>query len=411
MGEEMRIHQPIIRTLKRGYEIVANIENCGGQSDNLFFRVRAIKGNAGLGPPVESIEPFVAATYLSSLIERQFFEADGKIDCYFYDNLKKLATIYHKWDSKFAAIDLKVQTERITHAGRFVGCFFSGGVDSFYTVLKNLDHATKENRITHLIFVHGFDIALEDTYLCETILARIVEVARDLHLGVILVRTNLRKPFLHNTNIPWGAYLHGAGLAAAGLALSTFFRRIYIASTFPGRKLRTPLGSHPATDPLWSTNSLTFVHDGLEATRHEKMVRMSSMDRFHVCMNHLRVCLVNPDNAYNCSECEKCLRTMMSLHLAGVFEDSKTFSPLLDNCSKLYVPEIVMSDWQEFLKASILQKDMSTSITIAGVLIRSYLKNLAQKVRRRLRAYFSRPCTYGSWPFRAFWVALSRLLK
>ena len=35
-------------------------------------------------------------------------------------------------------------------------------------------------------------------------------------------------------------------------------------------------------------------------------------------------------------------------------------------------------------------------------------KNIGTQV---FRAYFSRPCTHGSWPFRVFWVALSRLLK
>ncbi len=37
-----------------------------------------------------------------------------------------------------------------------IACFFSGGVDSFYTLLKHREE------ITHIIFVHGFDIALED---------------------------------------------------------------------------------------------------------------------------------------------------------------------------------------------------------------------------------------------------------
>ena len=40
-----------------------------------------------------------------------------------------------------------------------VGCFFSGGLDSLHTLFKNLD------KITHLIFVHGIDIPLNNSAL------------------------------------------------------------------------------------------------------------------------------------------------------------------------------------------------------------------------------------------------------
>jgi hypothetical protein len=42
---------------------------------------------------------------------------------------------------------------------RGVGCFFSGGVDSFYSAIE------RSEDITHLIFVTGFDIDVEDDLL------------------------------------------------------------------------------------------------------------------------------------------------------------------------------------------------------------------------------------------------------
>ena len=57
--------------------------------------------------------------------------------------------------------------------GSGVGCFFSGGLDSFYTLLKHRDE------ITHIIFVHGFDISLEDQALRE----QTSRMAREVPMG------------------------------------------------------------------------------------------------------------------------------------------------------------------------------------------------------------------------------------
>src|SRR5574337_867736 len=47
--------------------------------------------------------------------------------------------------------------------GRKVAVFFSGGLDSFYTLLK------RRNEIDSLVFIHGFDIPLENVALREQV--------------------------------------------------------------------------------------------------------------------------------------------------------------------------------------------------------------------------------------------------
>ena len=44
----------------------------------------------------------------------------------------------------------------------------------------------------------------------------------------------------------------------------------------------------------------------------------------------LRVCYRNPDQAYNCGRCEKCVRTMLSLHALGALEQAPTFANDID---------------------------------------------------------------------------------
>ena len=60
---------------------------------------------------------------------------------------------------------------------------FSGGVDSFYTVLENRD------RLTHLLFVHGFDVPLSDHALRARVGAALRLGAAELERPLIEAET------------------------------------------------------------------------------------------------------------------------------------------------------------------------------------------------------------------------------
>lgn len=66
---------------------------------------------------------------------------------------------------------------------------------------------------------------------------------------------------------------------------------------------------------------------GCEASRADK-VRM--LAREPLALRHLRVCWEKDEGTYNCGRCEKCLRTMTSLHALGVLAECETFPRVLD---------------------------------------------------------------------------------
>jgi hypothetical protein len=88
-----------------------------------------------------------------------------------------------------------------------------------------------------------------------------------------------------------------------------------------------PWSSHPLLDPLWGTEGLEFVHDGLEARRPEKVRLLAEHDWV---LQSLRVCSRSPQNALNCGLCEKCIRTMLSLQAVGALGRCPTFEAGLD---------------------------------------------------------------------------------
>ena len=176
--------------------------------------------------------------------------------------------------------------------------------------------------LTHLIFVHGFDLPL-DSELRQPAALAAREVAAALGLELIEVETNVRS--LIDRYVSW-ELCHGAALASVGLLFQERFRKILIPSTHSYADL-TPWGSHPLLDPLWSTELTEFVHDGTHATRVEKCLAVADSD---IALRHLRVCWENRDGRYNCGECEKCLRTMISLAAAEALERCGTLPHRLD---------------------------------------------------------------------------------
>ena len=100
------------------------------------------------------------------------------------------------------------------------------------------------------------------------------------------------------------------------------FSTTYIASGHTWAEL-WPDGSHPATDPLWSSATRRMVHHGRGAMRWQKLDRIA---REPGVLDILRVCW--QDKGFNCGRCEKCLRTMVLLRILGL--RSQNFPPLDD---------------------------------------------------------------------------------
>jgi len=81
-------------------------------------------------------------------------------------------------------------------------------------------------------------------------------------------------------------------------------------------------GSRWDLDPLWSSSATEIVHHGADRWRAEKLREIA---RHEVVRDHLRVCWENRARDANCSRCEKCVRTMLTLAQAGVLEEFRVF--------------------------------------------------------------------------------------
>lgn len=246
---------------------------------------------------------------------------DGTIDSVQRVNIDAAQQLLLSWYRHLRPVDVHVTIDdTVPERAAGVGCFFSGGVDSFYAVLRH------QERITHLIFVLGFDIAVDDTALGESTLREIRSAASALGKELIVVRTDVRA-LGARAKLDWGPIYHGAAMAHVAIALAPYVGTVIVPSTHVVDSV-VPWGTHRDLDPLWSTARVTFEHDSIEVGRPGKVARIAQSA---VAMRHLRVCWINYDGAYNCGRCEKCLRTMLSLRAIGA--TCETFPDDIDPAS------------------------------------------------------------------------------
>lgn len=256
--------------------------------------------------------------------------------------------------------------------GRGVATFFSGGVDSWATVLANPE-------VTHLVFVRGMDIALDATDLGDEVEARLRAAASAIGRPLYVVETNLRE--FSDLLIPWGAY-YGSALAAVALLLAPLFERVLMTGDLDYEVI-VGLGAHPLTDHLWSTETLEVVHAN---GRYSRLERLRLIVGDPVVQRTLRVCWENLDGAYNCGRCRKYLQTMASLEALGMLDRVATFGALeLDRMNGLTLTEpLQVAMWEELLELARERDRHDIEAAVGGVLARSEgAVELPESYRRR----------------------------
>jgi hypothetical protein len=266
--------------------------------------------------------PFAASLLLPSMKLGENLVIRGSVSTRLHAGMREIIRIVSGWDIGLKPIDVIVDElvpDRIVPG--VTGVFFSGGVDSFYTYLR---HKNDRNPITHLALAKGYDIDRHDNRLWNATVHNIRQIANVERVALIEVESNVRS--LTDPILSW-TYCHGGCLAAAAMCMRKGIGQMYIASSADAEH-QALQGSHVAIDNLWSTEAVSFVHDGSEASRINKIDWLIANSQ--LALKYLRVCYRNTNGAYNCGKCEKCLRTMVSLYAAGVLDRAETFPSRVD---------------------------------------------------------------------------------
>jgi hypothetical protein len=284
-----------------------------------------VKYKVSQGPVSHTADAFLAAGLFPAMKMGRHLSIKGTVSEKLLTATGTIQDIVKAWFPGYTSISIDAESSNHTELNdqRGVGALFSGGMDAFYTLLKH------RKEITTLIFMHGFDVPLDNHIFRDRVSRSIREVAIEFDKALIEVEINLPeclRNICSRFRFSIGADAHGAVLASIAHLLSPQLKKVYIPSSYPYSNLN-PWGSSPLLDPLWSTEDVEIVHAGCEANRVEKAALIAQSE---IALKHLRVCFSEPEDAINCGRCEKCLRVMATLRTVGALDRCNAFSRNLD---------------------------------------------------------------------------------
>ncbi len=227
---------------------------------------------------------------------------------------KAMVYVFKEWH--VVPFDCPVSSTPLSNAGG-VGTGLSCGIDSFSTIIDLLsERQPKGYRLTHCAFfnVGGHSPLWTDPEKTQKLFQertnRVRQCAQELGLPLIVVDSNMEEILER----PFAATSTFANVSAA-LALQKLFKTYYCSSGSSIRDFQFVRELSCDYDifslPMVSTEMLTFFSTGTCYTRVEKTKLVVA---FPLSYRYLNVC-VNGDA--NCSMCEKCLRTMLTLDILG----------------------------------------------------------------------------------------------
>ena len=270
---------------------------------------------------------------------------DAPLDIIWSANVQAIQETWRRWwRTRPAKICARTEQKRPFTKAKGLALCFSGGVDSFYSLLRS------GLAFDHLVFAHGYDVALADSRQADAAERSLREVAAAVGARAVVIRTNLREhPTFATTN--WER-THGGALAALGHLLGQEIGSLAISASYPYYH-EARWGSHWRIDPLWSSAQMEIIHCGAWIWRKEKLELIAGED---LVRRHLRVCWENRNTRTNCGHCEKCVRTMLILALVHQLEQFPVFDAGPRLAARIEalprVSPVLFPNYQEFLRDS-----------------------------------------------------------
>ncbi|MEQ8558493.1 MAG: hypothetical protein RIB03_09275 [Henriciella sp.] len=288
-------------------------------------------------PPYQ--DHFALFGAVAAFVLDEDYHQTAPADAELIDRLQEVFAIWRSWYpyKRIPKLDLprrnrQDEAQLSATKGR-KACLFTGGVDSLFTLLQRRDC------IDSILSVIHEDNPPRPFAEDRNALVSVDAFAARMDLSHFTVRTNMMTaiPEYHDA---WAHLSHGAAYAATAHFLSGELDHATISSSLTWSQLM-PWGSHPDTDWRFGTSLLSIDHFGTDTSRIDKTAAIAKVPEFLEVLNVCSRGRYALGEHINCSHCQKCLRTMLALDLAGVDRKKATafnwsgYSPA--NVSKIYL--------------------------------------------------------------------------
>jgi len=335
-------------------------------------------------------EPFIAALLVSAMTSGRDLRLPHNVpvDRAFLCSIETLQTIFGRWFTGLKRISIEANATAPSPAtsGRFTG--YSGGVDSSYTVML------RGSALDGAVLIDGIEYGEPRERLMAEVEARLRSETERRGLPLIRVATNAKRVG-RRLGGHWSQFI-GGSLASVPHAIGA--AEYTIAASDSWENLQ-PYGSHPLTDPLWSSSRTRIIHHGCEGRRIDKLRALGAAPGL---LSVLRVCYQG--SAYNCGVCDKCLRTVAGLRHAQL---ASVALPPLTEPKMLRRVRIVDDhdaiDWIELVDDELRSRDPSLHRELHRLVTRFQVRQHLAALDamfiggsvRQIKAWFRPPRTRG----------------
>ncbi len=333
----MRIGPPSITRQQNRNVLSANIDveasgvNC---PESFWF---ATEGEENYFLP-DMADAFVVGLIASAMYLGEDILVEGKVSTRLANGLDTYQNVLSTWwPGIFNCVDIHYECLAERHQDlrpRGVGCTFSGGLDSYHAILQLTPAKVKYSgfSITHALMINGFDQFYdpERKGTAQKMYDIYQSSLKEWDVDLLMVDTNMKA--FRNAMLERKEQVHSysGALATCAHALGGLFGRFGVSghATYAYNQLE-PDGSHPALDHHLSSDQLQVFHTG---TSHSRSRKTEILADFPNVRRNLRVCFgalkfdEQTGMPLNCCECEKCVRTLVTLIIIGKLDIFPTFS-------------------------------------------------------------------------------------
>lgn len=244
----------------------------------------------------------------------------NEIDDKFYAGMQQVKEIFAKEFPQINQQKSDIVAERLVNnhsEQKTDAMLFSGGVDAYATYFRNF------HKPLDLVLVRGADIPLDDHKQWQTALDSMESQILDNN-PKHYIEMNCRDFYsYHVTELVagggwWGKVQHGLSLtcSVAPLAYTLGYGNLSIAATH-NINFRVFWGSMPEIDQRTRWADTLVHHDSFDLSRFDKVELIVKHAKLLPHPLNLRVCYSEFNNGLNCSECEKCYRTILAIAICG----------------------------------------------------------------------------------------------
>jgi hypothetical protein len=273
----------------------------GDRSFDLYIQSSSLVEQPGL-------EAAVPLALLPAMKLCQPIHVKGAVSETFVEGVRRVIDYYASSFEGFSIVSVTADSYYQAKPGtsQRKASFFSGGVDSFFTLLKARDE------LTDIITIRGFDMSLSDSNRWQKTSTTAQIVANELNIHSHEVESNFGSIIKEFGS--WVEQGHGMVLACVARSLAGLFGEIRVPGSFDIEH-QIPWGSSVFTDQQYSDERLSI--------RTDKTIFLSSEP---LALKYLRVCPgIKNDGNYNCCRCEKCLRSMVTFYAIGTLDKVSAF--------------------------------------------------------------------------------------